>query len=276
MTTQAPPPLPHVAKRIDAFESVFQVAQLAVRRTLKGARATICAVTILLPLAISLLVRGHGAGEKQQAQYFFNMLGVYHFGIAVPLTALLFATSFPWPEAEEGTLTYWFTSPVRRWTVLLGRYLASVVVAEVLLCVGVLAIGLPLRTTAESGVSSVMVSAVTSTLLVVPAYLALFQLASTLTRFGLTLGFIFILIENVVSVIPGAFQRVTLVFYVRSQLFASIPEKARQFGGVLRVTDPAENWVALTVFGCVTLVALGLSLLLVESIEYRGRTSQQG
>jgi ABC-type transport system involved in multi-copper enzyme maturation permease subunit len=204
------------------------------------------------------------------------MLGVYHFGIAVPVTALLFASSFPWPEAEEGTLTYWFTSPVRRWTVLLGRYMAALLVGALLLCLDVLAIGLPLSTAPEAQLAAVMGAAIASTLLVLPAYLALFQLLSTFTRFCLIVGVVYVLIENVVSVVPVAFARVTMVFYVRSQLYPSIPEQSRGAADIFHLIEPASTWTALFTFAGVTVVALGLSLFLVESIEYRGRNAQQG
>jgi ABC-type transport system involved in multi-copper enzyme maturation permease subunit len=264
------------APRIDPFEAVYQAAQLAVKRAFKGARAWVCLVIVLLPAAVSFLVRSHGTSPKNQEEYFYGMLGVYHFAIAAPVTALLFASSFPWPEAEEGTLTYWFTSPVRRWTVLAGRYVAALLVGALLLCVDVLAIGLPLQTAPEAQLASVMGAAVASTLLVLPAYLAIFQLASTVTRFCLIIGVVYVLIENVVSIANVAFVRATMVFYVRSQLYPSIPEKSRDAAEVFHVIEPASAWTSLATFAGVTVVALGLSLFLVESIEYRGRNAQQG
>lgn len=275
MSDSVRPPTPR-APRIDPFEAVYQSAQLAVRRSFKGARAWICLVIVLLPAAVSLLVRGQGTPPRNQEEFFYGMLGVYHFAIAAPVTALLFASSFPWPEAEEGTLTYWFTSPVPRWTVLAGRYVAALFVGSLLLCLDVLAIGLPLQTSPDARLASVMGAAIASTLLVLPAYLALFQLLSTLTRFCLIVGVVYVLIENVVSVVPVAFARVTMVFYVRSQLYPSIPEKSRDAAEVFHLIEPASPWTALATYAGVTVVALGLSLLLVETIEYRGKNTQQG
>ncbi len=283
--TASPPPARPPAgatKRIDAFESVFQIAQLTVKRSFKGARAWICLALVLLPTAVSALVRGHATPPRNQVEYFYGMLGVYHFGVAVPLTALLFATGFPWPEADEGTLTYWFTTPVRRWTVLAGRLAAALVVGAALLCVDVYAIGLPLSTPPDAELQSVMASACASTLLALPAYLALFQIVSTGTRLCLVFGIVYVLVENFVSVIPGAFARVTLVYYVRAHLSRSIPKASDYAAGVFRHSDflraadePPSITTVLLVFCGVTVVALGLSLLLVETIEYRGRSSQQ-
>ena len=100
-------------RRLDAFEAVFQVAQLTTRRTLRGRRLIGTLAFVLLPVALSLLVKSRARPNDQEG-FFYGMLSIFHFGIAVPVVALTFATQFPWPEAEEGTLTYWFTSPLRR------------------------------------------------------------------------------------------------------------------------------------------------------------------
>jgi ABC-type transport system involved in multi-copper enzyme maturation permease subunit len=262
-------------KRLDAFESVFQVAQLSVRRSFKGWRPFAALLVVLLPAGLALLVSRGGALPQHQERFFYNMLAYYHFGIAVPFVALLFATGFPWPEAEEGTLTYWFTSPVRRWTVLLGRWLASLLVAAPVLCLGVIAIGLPLEVPPEAELGGVMRTALACTLLAFPAYLALYQLLAVVWRWGLILGILFILLENGVSVIQGAIARATLIYYVRSHLLPAIPIASRGLAQKsFNVIEPVTTMESVTMFALVTLVALGLSLLLVERIEYRGRSTQ--
>ena len=272
--SDAAAPRPARPKRLDPFESVFQVAQLAARRSFGGARAWICLVLVLLPCVVAFIVRGRGTDALNQERFFYQMLGYYHFGTAVPLTALLFATSFPWPEAEEGTLTYWFTSPVRRWTVLLGRYVAAFVVGAPLLCLSVIGTALPLHVRPDTQFVAVTGAAVATTLVALPAYLALFQLMATWIRFGLVLGVKFILIENLVSVVPGVFPRVTLVYYVRSEYWPSVPQDAQRIAEIFHVAEPATSLFSFAAFAAVTVVSLGLSLLLVESIEYRGRSSQ--
>jgi len=265
-------------KRLDAFEATFQVAQLTVKRSFKGRRALISLLVVALPAAIGALVRSGHASASAQESFFYMMVSTYHFGVAVPFVALLFATAFPWPEAEEGTLTYWFTSPIPRWTVLLGRYAASLVVGSAVLAVGVLTIGLPLSTPPEADTGAVMRAAVASTLLAYPAYLALFQLAATAVRKCLVFGVVFIFLENFISAIPSAtIVRFTLVFYVRSRIWPAVPTGSHGMADtLLHVLEPASNLESLSAFAGVTVVALGLSLLLIAAIEYRGRTTQPG
>jgi ABC-type transport system involved in multi-copper enzyme maturation permease subunit len=277
MSTPVTPPAPKHA-RLDSFEAVFQVAQLTAKRSVKGWRAIVSLAVVALPAALAGLVRAGGADQAAQERFFYGMLSQWHFGIAVPVVALVFATAFPWPEADEGTLTYWFTSPIPRWTVLLGRYLAAMFVGAVILAVGVLAIGLPLDTKPEADIGHVMQVSLASTVMAYPAYLALFQLVSTVFRQGLVFGVIFIAIENFISILSGtAVVQLTIMFYVRSQVWPAVPKTSRWTAEqLLHVAEPATNLTAIAVFSGVTLVALGLSLWMVGRIEYRGRSSQQG
>ena len=263
--------------RLDAFEAVFQVAQLGVKRSLKGWRAVAALALALLPAGLACLVRTGDASALDQERFFYGMLSFWHFGITVPVCALLFATAFPWPEAEEGTLTYWFTSPIPRWTVMLGRWLASLVVGSAVLSAGVLAVGLPLQTSPEAATDAVMRSALAATLSVFPAYLALFQVVATRFRWGLVFGVVFVFIENFISILSGTIVKLTLIFYVRSLVWPSVPKTSRGAADhFLRVAEPAGTQTALVTFAVVTVLSLGLSLLLVQVIEYRGRTSQPG
>jgi ABC-type transport system involved in multi-copper enzyme maturation permease subunit len=276
--TSDPPPLPAVRRaRLDAFEAVFQVAQLTARRALTGWRVWSALGLALLPAALAALVRAGGADEAAQERFFYGMLSLWQFGITVPVSALLFATAFPWPEAEEGTLTYWFTSPVPRWTVMLGRWLASLAIGSVTLAAGVLAVGLPLRTPPGAETEAVMRSALAATLMAYPAYLALFQLVATRFRWGLVSGVVFVFVENFVSLLTGTIVKLTLIFYVRSLVWPAVPRDSRGAAGdFLRIAEPASSAAAVTTFAVVAVLALGLSLLLVQFIEYRGRASQQG
>lgn len=272
----APAPAPARRPRLDAFEAVFQVAQLATRRAFTGWRAFAALALALVPAALAALVRAGGADEAAQERFFYGMLSFWQFGITVPVSALLLATAFPWPEADEGTLTYWFTLPVPRWTVLLGRWVASLIVGSLVLSVGILAIGLPLKTSPAAETGAVMRSALAATLMAFPAYLSLFQLVATRFRWGLVCGVVFAFIENLISILSGTIVKLTLIFYVRSLVWPAVPKSSRGAADdFLRVAEPASAGASEITFAVVAVLALGLSLLLVQVIEYRGRAAQQ-
>lgn len=261
-------------RRLDAVETVYQTAALSLARAFRGKRILVALALVLLPLAISVPV-AQRAKEAAQERFFYDMLSFYHFGIAVPGVALAFATAFPWPEADEGTLTYWFTAPVQRWAVHLGRFVAALVAGTVVLPLSVAAIAVPLRTVPDAAVGDVAVTSISATLLAYPAYLAQFWLVATAFRRGLGIGVCVILVENFMSMIPANLVKLTLIHYVRAMIHPSVPKASRGAAeSLLHVVEPVTTTTAVLVFAIVACAALVLSLLLVEWIEYRGKVSQ--
>lgn len=261
-------------RRLDAVETIFQTALLTLRRSFRGGRFVVAIVLILFPLALSIPV-GARSTAAQQEKLFYGVLGFYHFGLAVPAVALAFATAFPWPEAEEGTLTYWFTAPVRRWALHFGRFAAAAVVGSLLLPLSVIALAFPLSPAPESELATVATSAVAATLLAYPAYLGIFWLVSTWFRKGLAVGVVYIVIENTLGLVRGNLSKLTMIHYVRSHVHPAIPPGSRRRAAAfLQEIEPSSVGTALGTFVGVALLTLVLSLLLVETIEYRGKVSQ--
>jgi len=267
---------PSSRTRPDAIEVLFQVALLSLRRMVRGKRLLLVAALLLLPAALAWAVP-RGRPPAVQERFFYETLAFYQFGIAVPAVALLMASAFPWPESDEGTLTYWFTAPVRRWTVHLGRTLAALALGVVVLPLAVVALALPLDPGETVRLAGPVRTAATATLLAFPAYLGVFGALCTWTRRGLVAGIVVIILENSLALVTGSFARLTIVFYVRSLLWPAASDLGRD---VLRraaqIDEPAASATAVAVFLGVALVTIGASLLIVEVLEYRGKHAQPG
>ena len=262
-------------QRLDAIETVFQVALVTLQRTLRGGRLVLIAALLLLPGVLAYAV-GRDGSDREQERMLYHTLVFYHFGIAVPATALVLATAFPWPESDEGTLTYWFTAPVQRWAVHLGRTIAALVVGEAALTLSVVALALPLNPSGAVDVLGPARTALTATLLAFPAYLGIFTLLATITRRGMIGGLGLILVENSLAMFAGGnLGRLTMLVYVRSLLHPAASRAGRlileQKTGV---TEPAAASTAILVFASVAIVTLAAALVLVQVIEYRGKHAQ--
>jgi len=268
--------IPPVTRRLDAIESVFQVTLATLRRALRGKRLMLVALLLGLPCLLAWSI-ARGEEPRIQENFLYSMLTFYQFGIAVPGLALLMATTFPWPESDEGTLTYWFTLPVRRWTVHLGRILASTLIGIVLLPIGVVLLAAPLDAGEAVKLGGPIRTAATATMLAFPAYLGFFTLMSTWTRRGLIWGVVLILIENSLSLVTGNLARMTIVFYVRSLLWPATSTVGRRIlEKAARMDAPAAPSTAIGVFLGVALVATVMALVVVEVTEYRGKHGQPG
>jgi hypothetical protein len=260
---------------LDPFETAFQTARISAIRMLRGRRWIFAAVIVLLPVAVALLATAGTGRPGRDERVFYNVLTFLHFGIVVPGAALAFATSFPWEDADDGSLVWWFTAPVRRWAIHAGRYAAALAFGTILLPGSVLLLTLPLSSAPEAGIPRVAATAVAATLLAYPAYLAIFWLLTTLTRRALVLGLIFVVIENVLALSRGNLARLTVIHYVRSFLLPAIPSTTGERAKIItRFAEEMPVFVPVAVLGGAAVVALGLSLRLVERIEYRGKSSQ--
>jgi len=261
-------------RRLDTVEAVWQVAALTFRRSFRGGRFWSAIALVAFPLAISIPVGMH-ASPSDQEKSFYGVLGFFHFGLVVPAVALGFATAFPWPEAEEGTLSWWFTAPVRRSAIHLGRFAAALAVGSLLLPLSVLTLALPLDPGPAAEMGAVATSAVAATLLVYPAYLGLFWAVSTWSRRGLALGVVYILVENTLSLTEGNLASLTMIRYVRSMVHPAVPGASlRRASAFLQDASPVSVGTSVTVFAALALLSLVLSLLLVESVEYRSKSAQ--
>lgn len=263
-------------KPIDAIETVFQTALFTLKRTARGKRWMLAAALVLLPAAIALIVRTAEVPFLKQERVFFGLLMNLHFKLAVAGTALAFATAFPWPEADDASLTWWFTSPVRRWAVGLGRFASALVTGLVLLPCAALLLAAVVQHREGSDLGAVARSAVAATLLVYPAYLALFTLVSAWTRRGLVIGLVFIVLENFLVALQGNVSRLTMVHHVKSLLAPSVAPGLRSVAGpvVGRGFEASAASTSITALAVTTAVALALALLILSRSEYRGKTSQ--
>ncbi len=264
-------------RRLDPAETILQVALVTLQRSLRGGRSLLLLALIVLPAVIAYAI-GRGAGDEKQARVLYETLAFYHFGIAAPATALVLATAFPWPESDEGTLTYWFTAPVRRWAVHLGRIVANLLLGSGTLCLAVLALALPLDPSDAVDVAGPVRTSLTATLLAYPAYVGIFSLLATITRRGMIGGLALILVENFLGVIPaGNVSRITMLLYVRSLLHpAASPLGQTILEEKAGVATPATAGTAVGVFLSVTVLTIGLALVFVRTIEYRGKHAQPG
>jgi ABC-type transport system involved in multi-copper enzyme maturation permease subunit len=268
------PHAPPARRRLDAFETVYQTARFSLRRSFRGGRFLAVLLLVLFPLALSIPVN-RNATPSSREELFYGVLGFYHFGLAVPAVALAFATAFPWPEAEEGSLTWWFTAPVRRWAIHLGRFAAAALVGSLVLPLSVLALALPLDCPPAARLPDVATSAVGATLLVYPAYLGVFWLVSTVLRRGLAIGVLYIVVENTLSLVQGNLSLLTMIHWVRSLVHPAVPETSRfRAEAFLQQIEPSTAATSVGVFVSTAIAALVLSLLLVETVEYRGKTAQ--
>ena len=238
-----------------------------------GRRSLLMALLLGLPLLFAILYRVVLAAKLPARVSGYDLYGVivavYHVRNVVPLCALFFAGSLVADEVEGRTLTYLLTRPLRRASILLGKFAAYVVTALVFVWpVTVLTFFLLATARGSEAFSSraqVLVQDLGVLALALLAYGALFTLMGVLVKRPVIPGLMFLYGWELVSNLPGYLPRFTLTAYLRSLLSHRPAEEglSQLLGRV--VLGTGESLLSL---GLVTAVCLGLAFWIFSEREY--------
>ncbi len=206
---------------------LFQAHLLRTVRTRRGLIAFgLAAVPVALAALISVVTRIEGESSIEAAVTLVWLL----IHPVVPLIALVLASGVIAEEIEDRTITYLFTRPIPRQAILLGRWLA---VALPIVVLATLSSELVLRLLAEAGSARpgepwmpagfharvLLTAALAGTV-----YSAAFAAAGALFKRALLVGLAYTFVyEGFLGNLPGANQKATILFYLRSFLFVEHP-----------------------------------------------------
>ncbi len=261
---------------MSAFLRASSILFLAhLRRTFVSRRALLSAGLAALPVAASLLVAKISAHEGPPP-----LIALLHMGwflqlqTIVPLVALVMGSAVVAEEIEDRTVTYLFTRPIPRASVLFGRWLAALVLVLVLLssaCALVLWIlsdvgNAEHRAELPAGFRERLFWLVLAGGAV---YSALFAAAGALFRRPVLvgLGYTFV-VEGFLANLPGGNQKLTIQYYLKSLLIRADPELLDSFSESLALVKLAEPAAAARTLLAILLVSLALGAWSISRREY--------
>jgi ABC-2 type transport system permease protein len=196
------------------------------------------------------------------------LIAVYYIRNVIPLAALFYATSLVADEVEGKTLTYLLARPIRRSSILAGKF-AAYLVTTVSFALPATVITFFLLATARgvSGISGYVPSLFQDLGVIalgVLCYGALFTLLGVLLRRPLIPGLLFLFVWELLANAPGYMPRFTVNAWLRSLVSHRPAEEGMGalFGQVL----PAGE--SLAVLLVATAVFLGLALWIFSEREY--------
>ena len=180
---------------------------------------------LVVALAVAILV---GDGSATAARQLVTEAG---FGLLVPVTAVVFATSVLGDPAEDGTLGYLLTTPQPRWRLAIPA-LAATTAAVVPMAVVPLVLALALNGVDGTTIAAVAIAAG----LAAVAYSAVFTALGVRFRHALLAGLLYVAIwEGVVAAFGTGLARVSIRQYALS-VVAGMRGEAPPTGGVTPVT----------------------------------------
>ncbi len=267
--------------RLSYWASVWRVFDLSVGEMLWSRRTVFMALVVGLPVVVATVVRvldvfGITAlrvnGQAMGGTSLFGlMLWLLFLRFAVPVLAVFYGTALIADEVDDRTLTYLFTRPIARGSVLLGKYLAYLACTSLVVLPGVMLTYFLLTPMTQIGATFVSLLVDLGLLAAgLMTYGALFALVGAWFRRPLVVAPAFVFgWESVVLLLPGSLKQLTVAYYLQGLVPHAMPAD----GGLTAllqglVTESPSTPAALAALAVTTIGALWLATREVERREY--------
>lgn len=246
------------------------------RQTIRSKKAIFMLVVTYLPVLLGVYYRLFGRGVHAGQALSFIMPFFLQF-LSV-LVALFYATALMADEIDNKTITYLFTRPVRKYSVIMGKFAAYILEVSLFLVPPMFFTFLIIAT--GNGIFSKPILSLSHfgkqlgpTILALIVYGAIFTFFGAWWKRPMVLGALFAFgWEKVGLMAPGAIKRFSVSHYLMSLFPEGTPIKEfRVHGppGLPGLIPDSSPLVSIIVLLIVTCVFLGLAILTVYRKEYK-------
>jgi len=248
-------------------------------------RTVFMALVVGGPLLIALVVRvidlfaaSEGGvqidGVKVGSPAIFGlMVWVFYLRFAVPVLAVFYGTSLMADEVEDKTITYLFSRPIPRGSVLLGKYLAYLVCTLAVVLPSVVLVYLLILSRPGGSLAGGFTDLVKDLAVIalgLAAYGALFAWVGAQFKRPLLTGLAFVFAwEPAILVIPGYLRRISVAYYLQGLVPQAMPtddSTVSLLTSLFREFPPVGT--SLFWLGVITALTLWLAMRTVTRREY--------
>jgi ABC-type transport system involved in multi-copper enzyme maturation permease subunit len=221
------------------------VFPLALGQMIWSRRTMFVALIVGVPVLLALFARVSGnasieviinGGRVGGAEVFETILWLVFLRFAVPVLGVWYGTSLIADEVDEKTITYLFVRPIRRGSIVIGKYLAYLACTSCVVLGAVILVYLSAMSGAADRPDAPLWPALGALVLGLAAYGALFAFMGASLRRPLVLGLIFAFgWEQVALLVPGYLRRFTLAYHLETAL-QQAPSAATSLAWLLAIT----------------------------------------
>ena len=205
------------------------------------------------------------------------MIWLIYVRFLVPVLGVFYGTSLIADEVDDKTLTYLFTRPIQRSSVIIGKYLAYLVCTVLILLPSVVVVfflAVPLgRGATIAQMFPTLLTDLGMLALGLAAYGAVFAFVGARLKRPLVVGLLFAFgWEPAVLIAPGYLKRVTVAYYLQALVRHEMPQDspASALLQIFREIPP----VSTSLNGLAVIVGMGLWLA-VRTVERREYVLEQ-
>ena len=259
--------------------SSLRVMDLSIGEMLWSRRTVFMLLLVGVPVLIALMTRllvGLGAPLFEQSRLtgpaiFGMMIWIFYLRIIVPLLGVFYGTSLIADEVEDKTITYLFTRPIAKGSVLVGKYLAYLVCTIFVVLPSVMLVYLLIVPMQGSlgGSFLDLVKDLALLALGLSVYGAVFAFIGAKFKRPLLIGLIFIFgWEQAALAFPGYLKYYTVAYYLQALVPHAMPRDSTlsMIQGIFRDTPG----LATSLLGLLVIWAIFLFFArwIVERKEY--------
>ena len=270
-----------MSARSSIWSSALRVFDFSLGQMLWSRRSVFLGLLVGAPILIALLVRiivsttgwlpAVNGSQLSGSSIFGALIWLVFVRFVVPVLGVFYGTALVADEVDDKTITYLFTRPVPRASVLLGKYLAYLACVVLLLLPSIVIIFfLVVPLGGSIGQSFPQLAGDLGMIAVgVAAYGAVFAFVGAWLKRPLITGLVFAFgWEQAALVIPGYLRRLTVMYYLQSLVPHAMPQDSTL--SVLFTVFEDRPSIGLSLVCLAGIIGLGLWLAgrAVENREY--------
>jgi ABC-2 type transport system permease protein len=174
--------------KVQSLSALPAVYRLLLRSQVTRARLIALGGLGLVAIVLGFAV-GASDGDSSKLEAGVSLINEFGLTVAVPVTALIFASSALGDLTDDSTLVYLWVRPLRRWVVVVAAFLAALTV-----CLPLVVLPLVVSAALTGGGSDLIVGTVMAASVGTVAYAGIFTALGLRVRRALVWGLLYILI----------------------------------------------------------------------------------
>jgi ABC-type transport system involved in multi-copper enzyme maturation permease subunit len=269
-------------KRLSFFSATLRVFDIAVGQLLWSRRTAFMALAAGGPVVLAIIFRaldvfGLSAlrvnGVRVGGPVMFGgMIWLLYLRFVVPVLGAFYGTALVADEVEDRTITYLFTRPIPRGSIVVGKYLAYLACTSLVVLPSVMAVYLlmtPIGGGSIGGTFPSLLKDLGLLALGLAVYGAVFAFIGARVRRPLVAGLVLVFgWEQVALVVPGYLRRFTVAYYLQSLVPHAMPADDTIAAIQSMFSEPPSAASSVAWLFAILAVALWLAARALETREY--------
>jgi hypothetical protein len=225
-------------KRLSFVSATLRVCDLTIGQLLWSRRTVFMALAAGGPVVLALVFRGldlfgmaafrvNGVRVSGPAM-FGGMIWLLYLRFVVPVLGAFYGTSLVADEVEDRTITYLFTRPIARGSIVVGKYLAYLACTTLVVLPSVMVVYILLSPIGGGGIGQAFPALVKDLGLLalgLAVYGAVFAFVGARVPRPLVAGLVLIFgWEQIALIVPGYLRRFTVAYYLQSLVPHAMPQ----------------------------------------------------